>query len=148
MQVILLKDVPGIGRKGELKEISDGYARNFLLPKKLAVQATQKIKETLAQEAKATSERDAKAKTHAQELQKDLQKRTFTVHVKVGAHAKIFGAVREKDIAEAMTKKLGIEINKLSIHINEPIKTLGEFKVGIKLAGGILATTTIKVEGL
>lgn len=148
MQVILLKDVSGVGRKGEVKSVSDGYANNFLIAKGLAKAATAQIKAKLAKEAK-----DAQVKAHnlqeqARKLAGELEKRTFTVRAKVGEQGKLFGAVREKDIAESISRKLNHPIEKSQIVIPSPIRTTGQYTVQVKLPQGVSASTKINIEAL
>lgn len=145
MQVLLLKDVAGVGRKGELKQISDGYAQNFLIPKKLAAVATKEIIDRLAKEKREATEKDKKLAEQAKTTKLDLEKRIFTVGVKVGGNGKIFGAVKEKDVAEVIRAKTGVAYDKSAIHIDAPIKSLGEHTVSLKLVGGLTAQIKINV---
>lgn len=145
MQVILLKDVSGVGRRGALVEVSDGYANNFLIKRGLAEQATKEAKEKVIKDSKEAKARVDKAVEHSKKLKAEIEKRTFTVSVRVGEHGKIFGAVREKDVAEVLSDKLGVDIEKNSINISSPIKNLGEHVVEIKLSAGVSAKAKINV---
>lgn len=146
MQIILLKDVAGVGKKGEVKEVSQGYADNFLIPKRLAQVVTAELQQKLAKESREADLKAARAIEHARKLQGELSRRTFTLLVRVGNNGKIFGAVREKDVAEALHSKMNIDIDKSKIKIMEAVKSTGEYTVQIKLPGGIVALTKIKVQ--
>ncbi|PWM21449.1 MAG: 50S ribosomal protein L9 [Oscillospiraceae bacterium] len=145
MKVILLTDVRGTGKKGEMHEVSDGYARNFLFPKKLAQPATtQAVGEMKAkQEAKAYhDEMDRKA---AQELAEKLSQLKIQVHAKAGSAGRLFGAVTTKEIAEAMSAQLGTEIDKKKVSINGDIKAYGDYEAVVKLYAGITAKVQLTV---
>ncbi len=148
MKVLFLKDVKGQGRKGELKEVSDGYALNFLIKLGHAVAATEKvqIKEKKKLDAKAEELEKARAKNLA--LKAELEKRTFTILAKAGDGGKLFGAVREKDVAEALTQKLGKTIDKNSIHIPNPIRTVGQHVVLLKLGHATEARVALDVKAI
>lgn len=145
MKVILLTDVKGTGKKGELHEVSDGYARNFLLPKKLAQPATtQAVGEMKAKQASKAyhDEMDRKA---AQELAEKLSKLKIQVHAKAGSAGRLFGAVTTKEIAEAMSAQLGTEIDKKKVSISGDIKAYGDYEAVVKLYAGISAKVQLTV---
>jgi large subunit ribosomal protein L9 len=148
MKVIFLKDTPGQGRRGEVKEVSDGFAKNFLIAKGFAQVATVDMQNRLNKEAKEQEAKIQKQILNAQSLKQDLEKRIFIVKVKVGAKGQIFGAVHEKEIVVAVNGKLATEFEKSQVEILTPIKTLGEHTVKIKLAPGVLASVKINVEAL
>lgn len=148
MKVIFLKDTPGQGRRGEVKEVSDGFAKNFLIAKGFAQVATVDMQNRLNKEAKEQEVKKQKQILNAQSLKQDLEKRIFIVKVKVGAKGQIFGAVHEKEIVVAVNGKLATEFEKSQVEISTPIKTLGEHTVKIKLAPGVLASVKINVEAL
>lgn len=148
MKIILLKDVPKIGRKGEIKDVNDGYARNFLIAKKLGAIATAEIQVKIAKEAKEANERTARQASKIEELKRELAKRTFTVHVKVGDKGQIFGGAHEKDIITAINSKMGTDFDKHNIDLKHGLKTLGEHSVTIKLGHGLETQTKIKLEKL
>jgi large subunit ribosomal protein L9 len=148
MKVIFLKDTPGQGRRGEVKEVSDGFAKNFLIAKGFAQVATVDMQNRLNKEAKEQEAKKQKQILNAQSLKQDLEKRIFIVKVKVGAKGQIFGAVHEKEIVVAVNGKLATEFEKSQVEILTPIKTLGEHTVKIKLAPGVLASVKINVEAL
>jgi large subunit ribosomal protein L9 len=133
MKLILTQEVKKLGKKGDLVDVSDGYARNFLLPHKLAIQATSgqiKALEHLDLEKKSKKQREL---TKHQAIIEELQKLTFITHAKCGEGGKLFGSITNHDISEIILKKAKIEIDKHYIHIKEPIKHLGVYKVLIKL---------------
>lgn len=146
MKVIFLKDVSGHGKRGEVKEVSSGFAQNFLIAKGFAQVATEKL---LAKIAKENKEADAKKLKEIEKfriLKADLEKRSFTVNVKVGDKGQVFGGVHEKEIEQAVNAKGVASIDKHQIEIPKAIKSLGEHLVSIKLGVGITANIKIKVE--
>ncbi len=146
MKVILLQDVKGKGKKGQLLEVSDGYARNFMLPKKLAMEATPDAINTMRMNDKATQERIAREKAAAMEISGKLREMTLTVTAKGGGNGRLFGAVTNQEIATALKAKSGIELDKRKIVIAEPIKNVGTYTVTCKLGYEISAPLTVKIE--
>lgn len=133
MKVILLQDVRGQGKTGDVINVSDGYARNFLFPKKLAAVADAAIMNELKGKEEARLHRIEVEKKAAQETAEKLKTISVKLSVQAGADGKLYGAVTAKDIAEAMQKQHGIEIDRRKLQIDEPIKTFGEHAVDIKL---------------
>ena len=146
MKVILLQDVKGKGKKGQMLEISDGYARNFLLPKKLAVEATPDAINTMRMNDKAAAERAAKERAEALEISHKLREMTLVVTAKGGGAGKLFGSVTSQEIADALKAKSGITIDKRKIVMSDPIKTVGTYTVQCKLGYEITAPLTVKIE--
>lgn len=147
MKVILLQDVKGKGKKGQLLEVSDGYARNYMLPRKLAIEATPDAINTVKMNDKATQERIAREKAAALELAKKLREMTLTVNAKGGGQGRLFGAVTNQEIASAL-QGVGVTLDKRKIQISEPIKNVGIYTVNCKLGYEISAPLTVKiVEG-
>lgn len=147
MKVILLQDVKGKGKKGQLLEVSDGYARNYMLPRKLAIEATPDAINTVKMNDKATQERIAREKAAALELAKKLREMTLTVTAKGGGQGRLFGAVTNQEIAGAL-QGVGVTLDKRKIQISEPIKNVGSYTVNCKLGYEISAPLTVKiVEG-
>ncbi len=146
MKVILLQDVKGKGKKGQMIEVSDGYARNFMLPRKLAVEATADAVNTMRMNDKATAERIAKEKAEALALSKQLREMTLTVTAKGGGAGRLFGSVTNQEIADALEKKSGIKLDKRKIAISDPIKAVGTYTVTCKLGYEITAPLTVKIE--
>ncbi len=145
MKVILLQDVKGKGKKGQILEVSDGYARNFMLPKKIAIEATADAVNTVKMNDKATAERIAREKAAALELSKTLRAMTLTVTAKGGGAGRLFGAVTNQEIASALEKQ-GIKLDKRKIVLGEPIKNVGTYTVTGKLGYEINAPLTVKIE--
>jgi len=145
MKVILQQDVKGQGKKGELKEVSDGYARNFLFPKKLAVEATADNINTMKLQEKAKQAQIAKEKAEAKENAEKLKECTVKIAAKAGSNGKLFGAVTSKEISDALAAQYKIEIEKNKIVQAEPIKTYGSFEVKVKLGHEISATLKVMV---
>ncbi len=145
MKVILLQDVKGKGKKGQLLEISDGYARNFLLPRKMAIEATTDAVNTKNMNDKATAERIAREKAEALEIANKLRAMVLTVTAKGGGAGRLFGAVTNAEIAAALEKN-GIKLDKRKIIISDPIKNVGTYTVNCKLGYEISAPLTVKIE--
>lgn len=146
MKVLFLKDVKGQGRKGEVKEVSDGYAQNFLIKNGLATLATTTVQRAEQAKLGAKAESAAKSKVRNEALKRDIEKRTFTALAKTAANGKLFGAVREKEIAEAISHVLNAGVTKDMVHITDPLRTVGEHVVTIVLGQGIVATARIVVK--
>ena len=145
MKVIFLQDVKGKGKKGQLLEISDGYARNFLLPRKMAIEATADAVNTKNMNDKATAERIAREKAEALATANKLREMTLTVNAKGGGQGRLFGAVTNAEIAAAL-EKTGIKLDKRKIVINDNIKNVGTYTVTCKLGYEISAPLTVKIE--
>ena len=146
MKVILLQDVKGKGKKGTMIEVSDGYARNFMLPRKLAIEATPDAVNTMKMNDKATAERIAREKAEALEISKKLRAMTLTVKAKGGGAGRLFGSVTNQEIADALEKNGGIKLDKRKIVIADPIKSVGTYTVTCKLGYEISAPLTVKIE--
>ena len=146
MKVILLQDVKGKGKKGQLLEVSDGYARNFMLPKKLAMEATPDAINTMRMNDKAAAEKAAKERAEAMEVSKKLRDMTLVVTAKGGGAGRLFGSVTNAEIADALAKKAGIKLDKRKIVISDPIKNVGTYTVTCKLGYEINAPLTVKIE--
>ena len=145
MKVILLQDVKGKGKKGQMLEISDGYARNFLLPRKLAVEATADAVNTKKMNDKAAAEKAAKERAEAVETSKKLRELTLTVTAKGGGAGRLFGSVTNQEIADALKANAGITLDKRKIVISDPIKNVGTYTVQCKLGYEITAPLTVKI---
>ena len=145
MKVILLQDVKGKGKKGQMIEVSDGYARNYMLPRKIAVEATADAVNTMRMNDKATQERIAREKAEAMEISKKLREMPLTVTAKGGGAGRLFGSVTNQEIADALAKT-GIKLDKRKIIIAEPIKNVGTYTVTCKLGYEISAPLTVKIE--
>ncbi len=145
MKVILLDNINGVGKKDEIINASDGYARNFLFPKKLAVEANNENMSKL--KAKKQSEQYKKDvnKENAEKIAKKLDEITLTIKVKAGENGKIFGGVTSKEISEELKKQYKIDIDKKKIILNENIKNLGSFDISMKLFDGVTGKLKVKV---
>lgn len=146
MKVILLQDVRGKGKKGQMLEVSDGYARNYMLPRKIAIEATADAVNTMRMNDKATQERIAKEKAEAMETAKALRELTVTVTAKGGGNGRLFGSITNQEIADALKAKTGITLDKRKIAISDPIKNVGTYTVTCKLGYEITAPLTVKIE--
>ena len=144
MKVILTQDVKGKGKKGQMIEVSDGYARNFMLPKKMAIEATPDAINTMRMNDKATQKRIAREKAEALEVSKKLRNMTLTVTAKGGGAGRLFGSVTNAEIADALAKN-GIKLDKRKIVIADPIKNVGTYTVTCKLGYEISAPLTVKI---
>ena len=146
MKVILLQDVKGKGKKGQMLDVSDGYARNYMLPRKIAIEATVDAMNTKKMNDKAEAERIAREKAEAMEISKQLRAMVLTVTAKGGGAGRLFGSVTNQEIADALKAKSGITLDKRKIVISDPIKAVGTYTVNCKLGYEITAPLTVKIE--
>ena len=145
MKVVLLEDVKSLGKKGDIVEVSEGYARNFIIPKKKGVEANQENLNTLKLQ-KANEEKIAKEKLEAaKELAAKLNEASVSLTIKGGKDGRTFGSVSSKEIEEAIKAQLGLEIDKKKLVIAEPIKTFGNHEVKVKLHKDVTAGLNVKV---
>ncbi len=144
MKVILLEDVRGSGKSGEVVKVSDGYARNMLIPRGLAMEATPQNLKQLEKKKEAMAKKFAEDKASALEMKKRLEEATVNVKTKAGENGKVFGSVTSKDIADAL-KELGYEIDKKKIQLDAPIKTTGITEVTIKLFTEVAGKVKVNV---
>ena len=146
MKVILLEDVKSLGKKGEIVNVNDGYARNFILPKKLGLEATSKNLNDL----KLQNQNDEKVAQEkldaAKALAEEIKEKSITVKIQAGVEGKVFGSISSKEIATEAKKQLNMDIDKKKIVIPDAIKSLGTYNVNIKLHKDVTATLTVKVE--
>jgi len=147
MKVILLADVKGTGKKQEIVNVSDGYARNFLFPKKLAVEATPGASREIERRQAAERQRETERRMAAEKKAASLRGKVVTVVAKCGAQGRLYGSVTGAEIADALKAQHGVEIDKRKIDLAEPIRTVGETEVIIKLYPEISAKMTVRVEG-
>ena len=145
MQVVLLEDVKTLGKKGDIVKANDGYARNFLIPKNLGVEATPanlaKLKQQKAHEAKVAAEQLAEAK----QLSDALSGKVLQMKAKVGEGGRLFGAIASKEVAQEIKTQLGLDVDKKKIILPEPIKTLGKHEISIRLHKDVLAKLNVEV---
>ena len=145
MKVILLQDVKSLGKKDAIVEVSDGYGQNYLIPRKLAVAATAGNMNEVKQRKDSLDNKAKKELEAAKEYASNLNEKVVNLYAKVGENGKLFGAISNKDIQEAIKKQYGLEVDKKKIVLNEPIKTVGSHIVEIKLYTGVNAKITVKI---
>ncbi|MEH6991367.1 50S ribosomal protein L9 [Neobacillus drentensis] len=146
MKVIFLKDVKGKGKKGEVKNVADGYAHNFLIKQGLAIEASNANISTLEGQQKKEDKRAAEELAEAKKLGEQLEKITVELSAKAGEGGRLFGSITTKQIAEELQKKHGIKIDKRKMELSDAIRTLGHTKVPVKLHHEVLATLTVHVK--
>ncbi len=144
MEVILREDIEKLGNRGQVVKVAPGYARNYLLPKKLAVAATDANKKIVEQERQAHLRKEAKLVSEAQDLAKLVNGVSVTIAQKAGENDQLFGSVTAKDITEALAAK-NFTIDRRKIHLDDPIKQLGEYKVPVRLHKDVTAEVTVSV---
>ena len=145
MKVILQQDVKGQGKKGQLVEVSEGYARNFLLPRKMAVPATADAINTMNLKEKAKKAEEARQKALAEETAEKLKECMVKLTARAGAGGKLFGAVTTKEISEGLQKQFGIDIPKQKLVLEDPIKAFGNYEVKARLGFEVVATVYVSV---
>lgn len=145
MEVILRDDIEKLGGRGQIVNVASGYARNYLLPKRLAVAATDANRKIVEQERQAHLRREAKVKAEAADLAKLMTDVSVTIKQKAGDQDQLFGSVTAKDLADAL-EKAGYQIDRRKIQLAEPIKSLGEFKVPVRLHRDVTVELTVHVE--
>ena len=146
MKVILTQDVKGTGKAGEVKDVADGYARNFLIPRKLAVAATAGALKGVEQRQQAETKRAAAEETGARRLAERLTAEPVVVRAKVGDQGRLYGSITSADVAEELSRRLGEPVDKRRIELTEPIRQLGTFQVPIRLHRAVTATLTVDVQ--
>ena len=144
MEVILREDVEKLGSRGQVVKVAPGYARNFLLPKRLAVEANESNKKIVEQERQAYLRKEAKLKGEMEDLAKMLNGVSISIAQKAGENDQLFGSVTSKDVADALAAK-GYTVDRRKIQLDEPIKQLGEFKVPVRLHKEVTAEVTVNV---
>jgi large subunit ribosomal protein L9 len=133
LKVMLTKDVENIGRAGEIKDVADGFGRNYLIPRKLAVLAGRGAEGEARRIKDAAARRESKEQEAARELAEEIDNKTVVVRLKVGAEDKVFGAITSEDIAKAIKQQHQVEVDRRRIELKEPLKQLGEHKVPLRL---------------
>ena len=144
MKVILRRDVKGLGREGDMKEVKDGYARNFLLPSGAAMVADRGAIANWERHRDKREERERNVRSDAEAAAERLRELTLEVPVKAGERGRLFGAVTSHQIADLIHRE-GIELDRHALHLREPIKTLGEHRIDVRLMPGVEATVTVNV---
>ncbi|MDO8670654.1 MAG: 50S ribosomal protein L9 [Dehalococcoidia bacterium] len=146
MKVIFVEDVHNVAKAGEVKEVADGYARNYLIPKKLAVVATSAAMKNLESHRRAIANKQAKVEAQAGKLAGELQGVTLNFKAKVGTQDRLYGSITSGDIAEKIKEVKGLEIDKRKIELEEPIRTVGSHEVEVRLAKDAIARLSVVVE--
>ncbi|EIW00190.1 50S ribosomal protein L9 [Thermoanaerobacter siderophilus] len=144
MKVILVKDVKNVGRAGEIVNVSDGYGRNYLLPRGLAIEATESNIKVLNEKKKAEEKKRQQELEEAKEMAQKLSNLSLVLKVKAGENGKLFGSITSKDVEEALKEK-GFDIDKKKISFDETVKTTGTYYVDIKLYQGVIAKVKVDV---
>ena len=146
MEVILLQDVKSLGKKGEIVKVNDGYARNFILPKKLGIEKTDKALHELKLQKAAEEKRQQEILEEAQALAKNIEAGSITLKMKAGEGGRTFGSVSTKEIAVALKDQLKLEIDKKKLQLADPIRNFGTYHVPVRLHPKVTAEVTVKVE--
>ncbi len=147
MKVILKAKVKGVGNAGEVKDVSDGYARNFLLPRGLAVSADANALKSLEQQQQMADKRDEREFTHNQNLKEKIENLKLDYKVKAGEGGRLFGSVTSKDIADEMAR-MGVKVDRRKVMLEEPIRQLGNYEIEIRLHPQVTACLTLSVEAI
>jgi len=148
MKVLLTQEVDGLGQVGQIKEVAEGYARNFLLPRKLAVPASPGAVKEQQQRQAAEDKRHANVDEELRSVAQRLSEAKVTIQSKSGEEGKLYGSVTTTDVAEAIEKQLGQAVDRRKIEIDEPIRHIGEYKVPVKFSKNVSASITVVVEAL
>ncbi len=145
-KVILLQEVPGLGKPGDVKTVADGYARNYLLPRQMVTQATPSALATLGERVATEQRRQAKLKAELDALAERLNAVTLTFTVRTGSQGRLYGSVTNQDIANALRDTQNIVIDRRSIVLSEPLRALGTFKVPVRLGTGVEPAITVELK--
>ena len=145
MEVILKEDIAKLGSRGDVVKVAEGYGRNYLLPRKLAIQASESNKAVIGQMKAAAVRRSAKEKAQAEELAKQFDGVSVSFTRKSGEHDQLFGSVTSGDLADALVKK-GFNVDRRKIQLDDPLKTLGDFNVEIKLHRDVSAAVKVTIK--
>ena len=147
MKIVLMKDVPNLGSTGEVKEVADGYARNYLMPKGFAVLATKGLIKQAQERAEAQRKRDLRARTDAEALAQRINGQTVRFTARVGELDRLYGSITNVDIAEKLSSQIGAEIDRRRVELGDPIKRAGVYSVVVDLGHGLDARINVVVEG-
>ena len=146
MKVILLQDVKSLGKKDAIVEVSDGYGRNYLIPKGLATEASKGNINDINNKKEAEKVRKAKEEANAKQIASEINGKTYVLKAKTGDSGKLFGAISNRDVAEVVSAQAGIELDKKKVELKEPIKNVGLYEVEAKIYTGVSAKFNVKVE--
>ncbi len=145
MNVVLRADVDGVGKKGDMLQVADGFARNYLIPKGRAIQATPGVQAQAAAMRRSAAAREARQREEAERVARTLVPMVIRIPAKAGAEGRLFGSVSPADIAEAVSNQSDAVLDKRSLQIEEPIRSLGAHEVGVKLAGAVEFVLNVEV---
>ncbi len=146
MKVVLNKDVKDVGSAGQVKEVSDGYARNYLIPRRLAVPATAAALRQVEDRAKAADRRAATEERQARELAARIQDQALKIFPKVGGQGRLYGSVTAADVADALARQLKVPVDKRRIELADPIRALGEYRVPYRITRNVTASVLVQIE--
>ena len=146
MKVILLKDIKGTGKKDQIIEVSDGYGRNYLLPRKLAVEATSEAMNAIEKSKSAAKHREDVKKNEAETSARDLKGKTVTVKVRAGENGRLYGSITTQEIADALKAQHGVELDKRKIELDEKVTTVGQTTISVKLYAGVSTKMNLVIE--
>ena len=146
MKCLFLKDVPSVARAGEVREVSDGYARNYLIPKGLAVAATPAVLRQWEERRQAEQRRQEREAAHARELAAKLQETAVRITARAGREGRLFGAVTAADVVQALNEQTGEQLDRRQVELEEPLHETGTYTVPIRLGPGVTAEVTVLVE--
>jgi large subunit ribosomal protein L9 len=146
MKVLLIRDVENLGKAGEVKTVADGYARNFLIPKGMAILATESVLRRIKSERKVEAECRRRAEEEMKSLAEAISQTTLTIKAKAGEKNKLYGSITRADIADALEMKIGKKIDKRKVELKEPIRELGVYFVPIKLTADLVPEVVVAVE--
>jgi large subunit ribosomal protein L9 len=147
MKVVLMQDVPNLGKTGDIKDVADGYGRNYLIPKGYASLATKGLIKQAQERAEAQQKRQAKARSEAQQIAQQINGQTLRFVVRVGELERLYGSITNVDIAEKVQQQLGVELDRRRIELGDPIKRAGVYSVPVRFGGDIEARLNVVVEG-
>ena len=147
MKVVFVENVPQVANAGDVKEVKDGYGRNYLIPRKLAVPATASALKQLDQHHQAADKKASKLESEAEKMAQKLDGKTIEMNVKSGSQGRLYGAVTNAHLAEELAKITGSAVDRRRVHLEEPIRRLGSYPVTVRLSNDISATVTVEVRG-
>jgi large subunit ribosomal protein L9 len=146
VRVVLRKEVPGLGRPGDVKHVAEGYAQNFLLPRGLAVEASEGELKRVAQVQASAKAKKSRAHAEAEAIAERLASTKLTFKLKAGGTGKTFGSITNRDVADALKREAGIDVDRTKIHLEDPLRTLGTHEIEIRLLTDVRAKVTITIE--
>ena len=146
MKVILLKDIKGTGKKDQILEVSDGFGRNYLLPRKLAVEATSEALNSIEKSKSAAKHREDVKKNDAEQAARDLKGKTVTVKVRAGENGRLYGSITTQEIADALKAQHGVEIDKRKIDLDEKVTSVGQTTITLKMYAGVSTKMNLIIE--